>query len=100
MTVWLKKNKQYYAKSIYLHHMPSEPISSYISMFLLSSNGLLTASKEPLPFNVFISDLEGNNIFAANLANDTKIAGNGKKTTIRTKQHKDCSSDLKLSVSI
>lgn len=56
----VKKNKQYYAKSIYLHHMPSEPISSYISMFLLSSNGLLTASKEPLPFNVFISDLEGN----------------------------------------
>lgn len=56
----VKKNKQHYAKSIYLHHMPSEPISSYISMFLLSSNGLLTASKEPLPFNVFISDLEGN----------------------------------------
>lgn len=56
----VKKNKQHYAKSIYLHHMPSEPISSCISMFLLSSNGLLTASKEPLPFNVFISDLEGN----------------------------------------
>lgn len=56
----VKKNKQYYAKSIYLHHMPSEPISSYISMFLLSSKGLLTASKEPLPLNVFISDLEGN----------------------------------------
>lgn len=56
----VRKKPQHYAKSIYLHHMLSEPISSYISMFLLSSNGLLMASKEPLPFNVFISDLEGN----------------------------------------
>lgn len=41
----LVKKMQYYTKSIYLYQMLWEPISSYISMFLLSSNGLFNSFK-------------------------------------------------------
>lgn len=37
------KKMQYYTKSIYLYQMLWEPISSYISMFLLSSGGLFNS---------------------------------------------------------
>lgn len=41
----LVKPPQYDAKSIYQEQMLREPISSYISMFLLSPNGLFNGLK-------------------------------------------------------
>lgn len=52
------KKPQYYTKSIYLYQVLCEPISSYINMFLLSSNGLFNGFKGFQITDVFISDLE------------------------------------------
>lgn len=58
--------------------------------------GYLTASKELIQLNIFISDLEENINSADNFANYTRIAG--KERMKRTKWHKgieDGASDLK-----
>lgn len=49
--------------------------------------GYLTASKELIQLNIFISDLEENINSAANFTNYTRIAG--KERMKRTKLHND-----------